>query len=174
MNINVKVMIAIFIFLSIVVLILRGSQGLIAGFKESFHTISNVWILLILALIIAGMLQVLIPGEMISEHLGQNSGLKGILIGWGVGAVMPGAPYTVLPISASLLKAGSGIGPVMTMILSASIGVALTRIPYEIAFLGWRFTVLRIFSCFLVPIIGGVLAGFLARWANLLPLSIPE
>jgi phosphate/sulfate permease len=52
----------------------------------------------------------------------------------------------------------------MTMILSASIGVALTRVPYELAFLGWRFSLLRFASAFVVPLLGGLIAGLLSNY----------
>ncbi|MEF8726139.1 MAG: hypothetical protein V5A79_05340 [Candidatus Bipolaricaulota bacterium] len=90
--------------------------------------------------------------------------MKGYLIAWGVGAVTPGAPFTIYPIAVSLLDAGSGVGQIMTMILSASIGVALTRVPYEVAFLGWRFSILRFLSTFFVPILGGLIAGYLSKF----------
>jgi hypothetical protein len=77
----------------------------------------------------------------------------------------------MLPPAGSLPSSGAGIGPVMTMVLPAGIGVAITRIPHEIAFVGWRFMVLRLAVCALVPPICGLLARGIARWSGFFPVS---
>ncbi len=166
MDTNTIVMLVIFVIFGIIILISQGFHNVVAGFIKGFTTLKNVWLLLILALGIAGFLQVLIPPNLISQYLGAESGFKGYLIGWIVGALTPGAPYVVLPIAASLLKSGSAIGPIMTMIFSASIGVALTRLPYEIAFVDWKFAILRILSSVLFPLGGGLLAMLLNKWLH--------
>ena len=164
MNINTAIMLGIFVVLGILSWLSHGFQGVLDGLKDGVNTLRNVWPLLLLALGIAGFLQVVIPRDLISGALGPSSGLKGYFIGWGVGAVMPGAPYAILPVAGSLLEAGAGIGPIMAMVLSAGIGVAITRIPLEVAFVGWKFSVLRILVCILVPLICGAFAKYLAHW----------
>ncbi|MBS3786685.1 permease [Candidatus Bipolaricaulota bacterium] len=164
MNINTAIMLGIFSLLGLLTWFLQGVDGVFRGLKSSLGTLGSVWALLLLALGVAGFLRVLVPQEVVSNYLGPASGIKGYLIAWGVGAVTPGAPFTIYPIAATLLEAGSGIGQVMTMILSASIGVALTRVPYEVAFLGWRFSVLRFLSAFVVPLLGGLIAGVLGKF----------
>jgi uncharacterized membrane protein YraQ (UPF0718 family) len=164
MDINTAIMLAVFTILGVLSWFVQGVEGVINGLKSSLGTLNNVWALLLLALGVAGFLRVLIPQEVVSNYLGPASGIKGYLIAWGVGAVTPGAPFTIYPIAASLLDAGSGIGQIMTMVLSASIGVALTRVPYELAFLGWRFSLLRFLSAFVVPLLGGLIAGYLSKF----------
>ncbi|MBS3736022.1 MAG: permease [Candidatus Bipolaricaulota bacterium] len=164
MDINTAIMLGIFGLLGGVTWFIQGLEGVFNGLKSSLGTLNNVWALLLLALGVAGFLRVLIPREVVSNYLGPASGMKGYMIAWGVGAVTPGAPFTIYPIAATLLEAGSGIGQIMTMILSASIGVALTRVPYEVAFLGWRFSVLRFLSAFVVPLLGGLIAGYLSKF----------
>ena len=164
MNINTAIMLGIFGLLGVATWFIQGLEGVFNGLKSSIGTLSNVWALLLLALGVAGFLRVLIPQEVVSSYLGPASGMKGYMIAWGVGAVTPGAPFTIYPIAATLLEAGSGIGQIMTMILSASIGVALTRVPYEVAFLGWRFSLLRFLSAFVVPLLGGLIAGYLGKF----------
>ncbi|MBD3369589.1 permease [Candidatus Fermentibacteria bacterium] len=169
MNANTWIMLGLFLALAGAIWLIHGGERLLDGLREGFDSLKHVWLLLFLALGIAGFLQVVIPHEVVARHIGPQSGLRGLLIGWGVGAVMPGAPYTVLPIAASLLRSGSGIGPVMTMVLSASIGVAVTRIPYEIAFVGWKFMVFRLFSCLAFPLVGGVAVRLLNQLLRFFP-----
>jgi uncharacterized membrane protein YraQ (UPF0718 family) len=171
MNVNTCVMLGIFVILVVVAWATQGTQGVVQGFRGTARTFLDVWPLLLLAFGIAGFLRVVIPHDLISGVLGPTSGIKGYLIGWGAGAVMPGAPYVMLPVAGSLLSSGASIGPVMTMILSAGIGVAITRIPYEIAFIGWRFMVLRLVVCALAPPICGLLAQSIARWSGFFPTS---
>ncbi len=164
MNINTAIMLGFFSLLGALSWFFRGTEGVINGLKSSLSTLNNVWPLLLLALGVAGFLRVLIPQEVISTYLGPASGAKGYFIAWGVGAVTPGAPFTIYPIAVTLLEAGSGVGQVMTLVLSASIGVALTRVPYEVAFLGWKFSVLRFLSALVVPLLGGLIAGYLSNF----------
>ncbi|MFO7949493.1 MAG: permease [Candidatus Fermentibacteraceae bacterium] len=171
MNVNTWIMLGVFLLMAGGVWLAHGGERVLEGMREGLDTFKHVWILLILAFGIAGLLQVVVPHQVISGYLGPQSGMKGLLIGWGVGAITPGAPYTILPIAASLLKAGSGIAPVMTMVLSASLGVAATRIPYEIAFVGWRFAVMRLLACLLLPLAGGLLVKLLNHWMAFYPRS---
>lgn len=169
MSINTWIMLGVFLAMAGGVWLVHGGEKVLEAARESLETFKHVWLLLLLALGIAGLLQVVVPHEVVSGYLGPHSGIRGLLIGWGVGAVTPGAPYTILPIAASLLRSGSGIGPVMTMVLSASLGVAVTRIPYEIAFAGWRFALIRLLACLALPLVGGVLARLLNQWLTFYP-----
>jgi len=141
----------------------KGLNKAIEGIKSASKMLYQIWLLLLIAIAVAGMIQVLIPREMASKYLGTASGFKGILLGWLVGSVVPGAPYVSLPIGASLLKIGAGIAPVMTLILSSMV-VAITRIPYEIAFIDWKFSLLRVLVCLLVPPVGGLIVRYLSTY----------
>ena len=107
MNINTGIMLAIFLLLGIIIITNQGLAGIKAGMNESIGTFKNVWLMLVLAFGITGFLTVLIPQQVISEYIGAKSGWKGLFIGWGLGAILPGAPYTILSVAASFLKAGS-------------------------------------------------------------------
>lgn len=169
MNVNTFIMLGVFLLLGAMSWARNGVTGLLEGLKGGYSTLANVWPLLLLALGIAGFINVLIPKSLVSDFLGPSSGPKGYLVAWGIGAVLPGAPFSILPVAASLLKSGSGVGPIMTMVLSASIGIAATRVPYEIAFVSWEFSLLRILSCFIFPILGGVTAHFVSTTSGLFP-----
>ena len=172
MDLNTGVLLTLFIILGVIILFTQGPAGVLEGFKGSFNAFKNVWILLLLAFGLTGFLQVVVPHELVSSYLGAESGWKGLFVGAGIGAILPGAPYTILPVAASLLKSGSSIGPVMSMMLSSSIAIAITRIPYEVAFLGWKFTALRIMACLIFPVLGGLITSYLNLWLNFYPNSI--
>ena len=81
MNLNTIIMILVFFLLGGLVFYTRGLDGIYNGLNESLATFKNVWLLLILAFGIAGLLNVLIPHEIISNYLGSESGWTGLFIG---------------------------------------------------------------------------------------------
>jgi len=131
------------------------------GIKSAGNMLSQIWLLFLIAIAVAGLLQVLIPKDIASKYLGEAAGFKGILLGWLIGSIVPGAPYVSLPLGASLLKVGADIAPVMTLILSSMV-VAITRIPYEIAFIDWKFALLRVLACVFVPPVGGLIVRYIS------------
>jgi uncharacterized membrane protein YraQ (UPF0718 family) len=114
--------------------------------------------LLILAFIIAGMVPQLVSTEMISKWIGSESGLKGILIGTGIGAIMPGGPFVSLPIAAGLLRAGASIGTMVAFLTAWSL-LAVSRLPLEMGLMGWQFALIRLACTFFFPPIAGLIAN---------------
>ena len=116
--------------------------------------------LLIFALIIAGMIQVLIPTELISKWIGVESGFRGILIGTVIGGFAPGGPFVSLPIAAGLLRAGASVGTMVAFLTGWSL-LAFGRLPLEIGLMGWKFTMVRLACTFFLPPIAGLIANLL-------------
>jgi len=139
---------------------LAGEGKHLVGLKSAARMTLEILPLLLFAFIIAGMVQVLVPKELISRWVGSESGLKGILIGTLAGGFTPGGPYVSLPVVAGLLKAGAGIGTMVAFLTSWSLW-AIARLPMEFGMLGWRFTVVRLTATFFFPPIAGLLAQFL-------------
>jgi uncharacterized membrane protein YraQ (UPF0718 family) len=129
------------------------------GLKSAAKMTVEIIPLLIFAFIIAGMVQVLIPKELIAKWIGAESGLKGILIGTLAGGLTPGGPYVSLPIVAGLLKSGAGVGTLVAFLTSWSLW-AISRLPMEFGILGWKFTLIRLACTFFFPPIAGLIAHF--------------
>ena len=147
------------IAIALVVLGIFRKQGQhITGLKAALDMTIQVLPLLIFAFIIAGMVQVLVPNELISRWIGQESGLRGIFIGTVAGGVMPGGPYVSLPIAGGLLKSGASIGTMVAFITGWSLW-AIGRLPMEIGILGWKVTLIRLACTFFFPPIAGLLAN---------------
>ena len=81
----------------------RGEGGHIRGMRISLDMLIQILPLLIFAFIVAGMIQTLVPRELLSKLLGVKSGFRGIIIGAVIGGVAPGGPYVSLSIVAALL-----------------------------------------------------------------------
>jgi uncharacterized membrane protein YraQ (UPF0718 family) len=138
----------------------KGGGEHIQGMKAAWKMTIQILPLLFCAFIVAGMIQTLIPREIIASWVGEESGLRGILIGTISGGLTPGGPYVSLPIVAGLLKAGAGTGTMVAYITSWSLW-AVARLPMDIGILGWKFTFARLACTFFFPPIAGLIAQFL-------------
>ncbi|MGD8372597.1 MAG: permease [Syntrophobacterales bacterium] len=117
---------------------------------------------LILAFFVAGLIEVLLPKELLIRWVGEGSGFKGILIGTLLGAVAPGGPFIQFPIVAAMFKAGAHIGPLIAY-LSAWALIGINRvIAFEIPLLGFQITFTRLVCSFIFPVIIGYLASFVS------------
>ncbi len=138
----------------------QGGEGHILGLKYAGNMLLQIIPLLGFAFIIAGMVQVLLPKELISQWVGTESGLRGILIGTLLGGISPGGPYVAMPIAAGMLRVGAGIGTMVAFITAWSLWAA-SRLPMEIGIMGWKFTLIRLACTFFFPPIAGLLANLL-------------
>jgi len=144
----------------------RGGGEHILGLKSAGNILIQIAPLLIFAFIIAGLVQYLVPTEMISRWIGAESGIRGILIGTVVGGFMPGGPFVSLPIAAGLLRVGAGLGTMVALLTGWSL-LAFTRLPLEIGILGWQFTLIRLACTFIFPPIAGLIANAFFSHVNI-------
>jgi uncharacterized membrane protein YraQ (UPF0718 family) len=141
---------------------LRGQGEHVLGLKTGWKMTVEILPLLVFAFILAGMAQVLIPQESIARWIGQEAGIKGVLVGTLTGALTPGGPYVSLPLAAGLFRAGAGIGTMVAFLTAWSLW-AVARLPMEVGIMGWRFTLIRIACTFFFPPLAGLMAHVLAR-----------
>ncbi len=130
------------------------------GFAASWKMFYGLVPLLILAFLLAGLIQVAIPPELIKTWLGEESGIRGILLGTVVGALITGGPYVSFPIIAAVFQAGASTGTTVALITGWAM-LGLGQLPFEATFLGPRFMLIRLTTVCVVPILAGCLAGLL-------------
>lgn len=116
---------------------------------------------MIAAFTIAGLIQAVVPQEVIVKWMGQGSGTRGLLIGMTLGSVTPGGPMTHFPIVASLFKVGVGVGPLVAYLTAWSLLGVQRIIMWEIPFLGVKVVVVRIIVSLCFPFLAGWLAEIL-------------
>jgi uncharacterized membrane protein YraQ (UPF0718 family) len=143
----------------------RGEGQHIIGMKSALRMTVQILPLLIFAFIVAGMVQVLVPQEILSEWVGAESGMRGILIGTVAGALAPGGPYVSLPVAAGLLQAGASVGTMVAFLTGWSLW-AFSRLPMEVGIMGWKFTLIRIASTFFFPPVAGWIAQMISAVAR--------
>ena len=138
----------------------KGGGEHILGLKIGGSLLIQIIPLLICAFVVAGMMQTLIPQEMVAKWVGIESGFRGVLIGTLIGSLTPGGPFISLPIAAGLLRTGASVGTMVAFITAWSL-LAVNRLPLEIGIMGWQFTLIRLACTFFFPPIAGLIANTL-------------
>ncbi len=137
--------------------------------SESARTFATTFPLILCAFLIEGALKTVIPTEWVQKWLAEEGGIRGVALGVIAGALTPGGPYTSFPIALVLVRAGAGLGTVVSYLTAWSL-LSFTRYPMEAAFVGPKITVLRFLLTFWVPPFVGLLAHrFIAPF---FPLSL--
>jgi len=145
--------------LAITLIFLSYQKGVhIQGLKASWSMLVQILPLLVFAFVVAGVIPLLIPREIIAKWVGMESGFRGILIGSVIGGFAPGGPFVSLPIAAGLLRMGASVGTMVAFITGWSL-LAFTRMPLEIGIMGWKFTLIRLACTFFLPPIAGLIAN---------------
>ena len=149
--------------LAIAAFVIAYSKGRhMEGLAIAKNMVWQILPLILLAFVVAGMLQVIIQHEQVSKFIGENSGFKGIIMGTLVGAFLPGGPYVTLPVVVGFAKLGASI-PVMVAMITGWSLIAVMRLPMEFGILGPRLTLIRLASTFLLAPIAGLIAKFLMK-----------
>lgn len=113
---------------------------------------------IMVALLVGGYVQALLPGRIVARWLGENSGAAGYLIAMIAGAVTPAGPFGAFPLVIALRKAGAPFH-VCVVYLTAWATLGIHRIViWELPFLGPDFAVLRVLASLPLPIAAGLIA----------------
>ena len=138
----------------------KGSETVRKGMDLSWSTTKQNALLIILAFILVGFVNVLSPQRLVTAWIGPGSGSSGIFLSEIMGMLLPGGPYVVFPLIAILYQAGAGLAPVITLITSWST-ISLLTVSFELPFMGWRFTAVRWSLGLLIPLLTGLIVLFI-------------
>jgi uncharacterized membrane protein YraQ (UPF0718 family) len=130
------------------------------GLELGWATLKRTLPLLLVAFAIVGYVETLAPQELVSQWIGPDSGWTGLLIGTLAGMLMPGGPYVIFPLIAAIYSSGAGMGPTLAMITAWS-SLALLSVSFELPFLGWRFTLVRLSVGLVIPPLVGLIGVLL-------------
>ena len=114
---------------------------------------------LVPALILAGMLQVVIPQETVARYFGKQSGFTAIVMASAAGVITPGGPMVSVPLLVVLSNSGMALGPLVAYMTSWSLFGMQRIIAWEAPLMGWRFVAVRVLPSLAFP----VLAGWLVK-----------
>jgi len=149
------------LFMAVILLFFAYRQGKItAGFSEAARMFLNVLPLLVCAFIIVGFIDLLIPRELLQAWLGEESGWKGLIIGSAIGALIQGGPFAFFPFYDAVFRDSVATGTAVAMITAWGM-INVGHLPYEFAFLGHRFVILKYCMYLAVPALAGLLANLI-------------
>lgn len=163
MDITLLILIVMVFIAAVAAFWVGGWRLIISGLKQGGHMIRLVWLRLLLGIIIGGLVQVLIPAELIVEWIGPASGVKGILIGSYLGIILTGGPYVQVPIIASIYKSGAAAGPIIALLAAGNVLSLQLLFTWYLPFFGIRLNAARYIACVVaLPVIG--LVGGAVFW----------
>lgn len=128
------------------------------GLRSTLALVIAIAPRMLAAFVIAGLIQAIVPEEVIVRWMGKGSGWRGISIGMIIGSLTPGGPMTHFPIIATLFKMGVGIGPLVSYLTAWSLFGLQRIILWELPFLGGRVVAVRLIVSALFPLLAGVLS----------------
>ncbi len=125
------------------------------GARNGLSFLSFMLPRMVVALILAGMVQVVVPQEFVSRHFGRQGGLKAITIASVAGMLTPGGPMVSMPLVVALANSGVAMAPLVAYMTAWSLFGMQRIIAWEAPLLGWHFVMLRVVSSFAFPVIAG-------------------
>jgi uncharacterized membrane protein YraQ (UPF0718 family) len=135
------------------------------GLKSGLYLFVEILPRMISAFVLAGLIQALVPTDVITHWMGTESGFRGIFVGMLLGALTPGGPMMQFPIVASLYRSGVSIGPLVSYLTAWSLLGFQRLIMWEFPFLGLKVVIVRMVASLAFPIVAGWLSSYL--WVKL-------
>lgn len=157
MDISTVIMLLAAVIL-LVVVYLKAPESADRGLRATVALVLEITPRMIAAFVIAGLIQAIVPEEIIASWMGRESGMKGIFVGMVFGTMTPGGPMMHFPIIASLYKLGIGIGPLVSYLTAWSLIGFQRIIMWELPFLGVRVVVVRVVVSLAFPVLAGWLS----------------
>jgi len=136
-------------YLWLILFLLATATSYLLGFMPGVSIYSNFWqfffemiTFIPLLFILIGLFDVWFPKEQIEEHIGEGSGLKGILLVVLLAMLQAGPLYGAFPVAYVLYKKGSSVRNIF-IYLGAFSSMKIPMLGIEIGYLGLKFTILR-------------------------------
>jgi uncharacterized protein len=143
-----------------IVAYLRDPSLPFIGARNGLSFLGTILPRMIPALLVAGLVQVLVPQEVVSRHFGHNSGLKAILFASFAGMLTPGGPMVSVPFMVALANSGAAMAPLVAYMTAWSLFGMQRIISWEAPLMGWRFVLVRVVPSLAFPVVAGLLVNF--------------
>jgi uncharacterized membrane protein YraQ (UPF0718 family) len=128
------------------------------GIKKGWNMLKNILIPFINILIIVSIVLYLIPTSIISQYLGSESGVFGIIIAAVIGSITLIPGFISYPIAQGLIEQGASYTIVATLMTTLMM-VGIVTLPLEIRYFGKSVAITRNGLNFIAAIIIGLIVG---------------
>jgi Predicted permeases len=122
--------------------LIKDKQKTVMSLKRAWRMFLNVLPQFVAILFLVGLLLTVLNPSAIRQIIGADSGLRGMLITAGLGAVTLVPALIAFPIAAELLRNGAGFMQIAVFI-STLTTVGLVTLPLEVRYLGKKAAILR-------------------------------
>ncbi len=116
---------------------------------------------IVAAMLVAGMIWVMLPRDRLTNMIGSESGIKGLVIAAAAGIVTPGGPSAAFSLLAVLGGAGADRGALVAYIASWSMLGFQRIIVWDVPMMGAEFSLTRLLVSLPLPILAGLIARML-------------
>lgn len=143
---------------------LRGGRELpLAGLRAGGALLLGIAPRLLVGFALAGVFTVLAPTEAVARWMGQEAGLRGILVGTVAGMLTRGGPFVLFPLVAALVHRGAALGPVAAHVTAWGLIPLRRLLVWEIPMLGLPMALAPALASLRPPVLAGVLTPALFR-----------
>ena len=160
MNMSLLTVLSLTVAVAGVLIWRSGITGVSAGSRSGLTLFLTMLPQLLVASVLAGMVQVLVPREVVARWMSDASGMRAMVVATIAGALTPGGPFVQFPVVAAIYGMGAGPGAIVAYLTAWSLMGLHRTILYEIPFLGPRLALTRILVSLPLPVI----AGSATRW----------
>ena len=129
------------------------------GAKNGVAMLAFVIPRMVVAIILAGLMQVLVPQDFVSRHFGQGGGVRALLLATLAGMITPGGPMVTVPFMVALANSGAALSSLVAYMTAWSLFGLQRIIAWEAPLMGWRFVVARVVPSLAFPVIAGRLVS---------------
>ncbi len=133
------------------------------GARNGFAMLGFILPRLVPALLLAGLIQVLVPQDVVSRYFGREGGLRSIVIASLAGILTPGGPMVSVPFMVVLANSGAAMAPLVAYMTSWSLFGMQRIIAWEAPLMGWRFVIVRVIPSLAFPVLAGWLVATFYR-----------
>lgn len=145
----------------LIVSAMKSKQKTKKALKKAWKAFLKNFKMMLGMMILMGVVFSVINPDVIGQLFGKESGLSGILLGFGIGSVSFIPSFIAFPLGAQLIENGAGYAQVAAFI-STLMGVGVVSIGMEMEYFGKKTAVFRngvalLASVVFVVLIGGIL-----------------
>ena len=140
---------------------LKGTDGVVVSLRGDLALLVALVPRMMVALAIAGLVQVLVPKDLVARWLGDAGGYRGLILATAAGMATPGGPMLSFPLVLALKAAGANTPTLIAYLTSWSLLGVHRIVMWEIPLFGTEFAVVRFVVSLPMPFLAGLIAGVL-------------
>jgi uncharacterized membrane protein YraQ (UPF0718 family) len=152
------VFVNLFAFICLLLAFRRDREKTRRALVMALRSFLRILPMVIATIILIGLILGFVSKERISEVIGEQAGIKGVLIVASLGAILHIPSIISFPLAASLLRGGASVTSVAVFITTLTM-IGIVTLPVEIKELGRKFAILRNSLSFIIAILIGLIMG---------------